>query len=163
MANNRRSSANFGLISTFIAFQMLCWGAAPVLGQDSAQAPASAPAAAVSSPAAESNVPDPSLVRVTSSIDSKYATAILRQVAKLFHSGFVRHDADGIAHQIDVLPADLKQLWRFTTVYKGVTYRLQIRARVDDFGMLDLDFYVPDPIAKRVRTAVDDFLNKHGA
>ncbi|HXN10018.1 MAG TPA: hypothetical protein VN859_02175 [Steroidobacteraceae bacterium] len=120
---------------------------------------AEAPVAPVTDPSR----PDPALVRVTSSVESKYAAAMLRQVARLFSSGFARREADGIAHQIDALPSDRKQLWQFATVYKGVSYPLQIQARVDDFGMLDLDFYVPEPLAKSVRSAVDDFLNKHGA
>jgi hypothetical protein len=111
----------------------------------------------------EHGAPDPALVRVTSSVESKYANAMLRQVAKLFSGGFVRREAESIAHQIDALPADQKQLWQFLAVYKGVGYLLQIRARVDDFGMLDLDFYVPEAISKPVRSAVDDYLNKHGA
>lgn len=121
---------------------------------------AAAPAGTAATP--DRTAPDPSLVRITSSIESKFAAAMLRQVARLFSSGFTRRDSEAIAHQIDALPADQKQLWQFTTVYKGVQYPLQIRARVDDFGMLDLDFYVPAAIAKPVRNAVDDYLNKHG-
>ena len=145
-----------------IALSMLCTGSGLVLGQNAAEAPVPSPTAAGSNTRVDSNAPDLSLVRVTSSVESKYATAMLRQVAKLFSSGFVRRDADSIAHQIDALPADQKQLWQFTALYRGVSYRLQIRARVDDFGQLDLDFYVPDAIAKPVRSAVDDYLNKHG-
>jgi len=130
----------------------------------SAQAPA-APSAGASADNAISvpSRPDPALVRVTSSVESKYAAAMLRQVARLFSTGFARREAESVAHQIDALPADQKQLWQFAAIYKGVDYPLQIQARVDDFGMLDLDFYVPAPLAKPVRSAVDDFLNKHGA
>jgi hypothetical protein len=163
MAYNWRSSANFWIKGGIIAFSILYWSPSPVLGQDAAGAPAPDSAAAGPAKGADSSMPDPSLVRVTCSIESKYANAMLRQVARLFGSGFARHDADGIAHQIDALPADQKQLWQFATLYKGVSYRLQIRARVDDFGTVDLDFYVPAAIAKPVRSAVDDYLNKHQA
>ena len=140
------------------AFAMI---ALAILGSGPARAEPATAAPPILAP--DRTTPDPSLVRVTSSVESKYANAMLRQVAKLFSAGFSRREAESIAHQIDALPADQKQLWEFQVVYKGVGYSLQIRARVDDFGMLDLDFYVPAAIAKPVRSAVDDFLNKHGA
>jgi hypothetical protein len=39
---------------------------------------------------------------------------------------------------------------------------LQIRARLDDFGMLDLDFFCAPPVAGAVRGAVDGYLNSRG-
>jgi hypothetical protein len=175
MQYRRLTSANFGQSAAIAWLACLGWGWQTIRAADlpapdatltapAATAPsATAPSAAAQAGAADPSRPDPLLVRVTSSVESKYASAMLRQVAKLFSAGFVRREADGIAHQIDVMPADQKQLWQFATVYKGVHYPLQIRARVDDFGMLDLDFFVPDALAKPVRSAVDDFLNKHGA
>jgi hypothetical protein len=169
MIYNQRSSSKVAQTLAIIAFLAGFWGPRLAWAQEPAGAPApeaaadAAPSGAVDHASADPSRPDPLLVRVTSSVESKYAAAMLRQVAKLFSSGFGRREADSIAHQIDVLPADQKQLWQYATVYKGVSYPLQIRARVDDFGMLDLDFYVPNPLAKPVRSAVDDFLNKHGA
>jgi hypothetical protein len=162
MRHNRQTSGNSALKAAIIVYFAFCFAPGLLHGEESAAAPAPAPVATEPAAPSDRTAPDPSLIRVTSSVESKYASAMLRQVAHLFSAGFVRRDADGIARQIDVLPADQKQLWQFTAVYKGVHYALQIRARLDDFGQLDLDFYVPDAIAKPVRSAVDEFLNKHG-
>ena len=113
---------------------------------------------------AAAEVPDavasePALVRITSSFDAKHAHAVLRQVAKLMHAGFVRHDAEQVAHDIEVLPADQIRRWEFLATYKHQSYPLQIRARLDDFGMLDLDFFCAPPVAGAVRGAVDGYLN----
>ncbi len=151
------------LDSATMAFATMAFatGAFALLGSGLARAEPAPAAPPILAP--DRTTPDPSLVRVTSSVESKYAGAMLRQVAKLFSAGFTRRESESMAHQIDALPADQKQLWEFQAVYKGVGYALQIRARVDDFGMLDLDFYVPAAIVKPVRSAVDDYLNKHGA
>jgi hypothetical protein len=105
--------------------------------------------------------PAEAVVRITSSFDVKYAGAVLRQVAKLMHSGFVRRDAEQVARDIDVLPADQSRQWEFVAVYKHTGYPLQIRARLDDFGMLDLDFFCAPAVAGPVRGAVDGYLNSH--
>jgi hypothetical protein len=144
-----------------MAFSLLLLGATSSVHAQTAAGPSSSVPA--DNPAAAPSRPDPALVRVTSSVESKYAAAMLRQVARLFSTGFARREAESVAHQIDALPADQKQFWQFAAIYKGMDYPLQIQARVDDFGMLDLDFYVPAALAKPVRSAVDDFLNKHGA
>jgi len=101
-------------------------------------------------------------VRVTSSFDVKYAAAVLRQVAKLMHAGFVRRDAERVARDIDQLPADQSRHWDFLATYKRADYPLQIRARLDDFGMLDLDFFCAPKVAGAVRRAVDGYLNSRG-
>ncbi len=49
------------------------------------------------------------LVRVTSSFEVGHASAVLKQVAKLFSDGFVRRDAEQVAHLIDALPAEQSQ------------------------------------------------------
>jgi hypothetical protein len=118
--------------------------------------PATAPVTAAEEPAA------PATVRVTSSFDVKYAGAVLRQVAKLMHAGFARRDAEAVAHEIDQLPAEQSRRWEFMATYKRVGYPLQIRARLDDFGMLDLDFFCAPPVAGAVRNAVDGYLNSRG-
>ena len=105
---------------------------------------------------------DATLVRITSSFDVSHASAVLRQVGKLFHSGFVRKDADSVAKDILALPAEQSRLWTFGVVYKGASYPLQIRARLDDFGMLDLDFFSAPLVAAAVRGAVDGYLNSRG-
>lgn len=104
----------------------------------------------------------PAVVRVTSSFDVRHAGAVLRQVSRLMHAGFLRRDAEQLAHEIDALPADQSRQWDFTVTYKRVDYPLQVRARLDDFGMLDLDFFCPPPVAGAVRSAVDGYLNSHG-
>ena len=110
---------------------------------------------------ADATAADPTLVRVTSSFDVTHAGAVLRQVGKLFHSGFLRKDADSVARDILALPAEQTRLWSFSIVYKGSGYPLQIRARLDDFGMLDLDFFSAPAVAGALRGAVDGYLNSH--
>lgn len=113
-------------------------------------------------PAPASDSQAAAAVRVTSSFDVKYAGAVLRQVAKLMHAGFVRRDAEQVARDIERMPADQSQHWDFLATYKRVDYPLQIRARLDDFGMLDLDFFCSPPVAAAVRGAVDGYLNSRG-
>jgi hypothetical protein len=105
---------------------------------------------------------EPILVRITSSFDAKHAPAVLRQVAKLMHAGFVRRDAESVAKDINLLPADQTRRWEFLTIYKSQSYPLRIRARLDDFGMLDLDFFCAPSVAAAVRGAVDGYLNSRG-
>lgn len=104
----------------------------------------------------------PAQVRVTSSFEVKYAAAVLKQVAKLFRAGFVRKDAEQLAKDIDLLPADQSRRWEFTVIYKHDSLPLQMRARLDDFGMLDLDFFCAPAAAAAVRGAVDGYLNSRG-
>jgi hypothetical protein len=99
---------------------------------------------------------------VTSSFEVTYAAAVLRQVAKLFSGGFVRKDAEQVAHMIDALAAEQSRTWEFQGMRKGVTYPLRVRARIDEFGMLDLDFFTVSAMAPSVRGAVDGYLNARG-
>jgi hypothetical protein len=130
------------------------------------EAPAPATSApAVAAPVAAPNaapVTAPGLVRVSSSFEAKHAAAVLRQVAKLFGAGFVRKDAERIAAEIDVLPAEQSRVWEFSAVQKGRTYALRVRARLDEFGDVDLDFFSAPEIASAVRGAVDRYLNARG-
>jgi|GEM_PF-3632291 len=105
--------------------------------------------------------PASGLVRITSSFEVQHAGAVLKKVAKVFRAGFVRKDAEGVAKDIDALPAEQSRRWEFTVIYKGTSYPLQIRARLDDFGMLDLDFFCAASAASAVREAVDGYLNSH--
>jgi hypothetical protein len=111
---------------------------------------------------AEVALPAPELVRITSSFEVKHAAAVLRQVAKLFSAGFVRKDAEQLAKLIDVLAAEQSQTWEFTGVRRGTSYPLRVRARIDEFGMLDLDFFTAPALAGSVRNAVDGYLNSRG-
>jgi hypothetical protein len=102
------------------------------------------------------------MVRVTSSFEVTHAAAVLRQVAKLFSAGFGRRDAEQVASLIDALSAEQSRSWDFSGVRKGVTYPLRVRARIDEFGTLDLDLFAPPPLAAQVREAVDGYLNARG-
>jgi hypothetical protein len=104
----------------------------------------------------------PGLVRVTSSFEVNHAGAVLKQVAKLFSAGFVRKDAEQVARMIDALAAEQSRTWEFNGLRKGVTYPLRVRARIDEFGMLDLDFFTAPAMATSVRGAVDGYLNARG-
>ena len=105
---------------------------------------------------------EPALVRVTSSFEVNHAGAVLRQVARLFSAGFVRRDAEQVAHLIDALAAEQSRAWDFSGVREGVAYPLRVRARIDAFGTLDLDFFAPPAVAGSVRAAVDGYLNARG-
>ena len=58
-------------------------------------------------------------VRVTTTFDVKYASAVLRQVAKLFATGFDRSAADRVSQDIDALKPDKPRVWQFTVQYQG--------------------------------------------
>ena len=124
-------------------------------------APAPAPDAVTPAPAPDA-APTPALVRVSSSFEIKHAGAVLKQVAKLFSAGFVRKDAERVAAEIDAQPAEQSRVWDFTAVRKGKSYALRVRARRDEFGDLDLDFFSPPEISAEVRSAVDHYLNGRG-
>jgi hypothetical protein len=101
------------------------------------------------------------LVRITSSFEVQHAGAVLKKVGKVFRAGFVRKDAEAVAKDIEVLPAEQSRRWEFNVIYRGTSYPLQIRARLDEFGMLDLDFFCAASAAGAVREAVDGYLNSH--
>lgn len=118
----------------------------------------SAVAAANEVPVAE---PAP-LVRISASFELKHASALLRQVAKLYSAGFVRKDAERVAAEIDALPAEVSQVWDFSAAKNGASYPLRVRARLDEFGNVDLDFFSAPEMAAAVRSAVDHYLNSRG-
>ena len=156
----------------------LVWGAGAIATDDPAGAPLAAqppaappPAAqppAAQPPAGQSPAPAappaevPALVRVTSSFEVKHASAVLRQVAKLYSAGFVRRDAELVATEIDALPAEVSRVWDFSPIHKGASSVLRVRARLDEFGNLDLDFFSAPEMAAAVRGAVDRYLNARG-
>jgi hypothetical protein len=102
------------------------------------------------------------LERVSSRFEVRHADGALRQVSRLFSSGFVRRDADLLAKEIQALPADQTRLWVFNASYKGVIYPLQVRARLDQSGTLELDFFSQPPLAAQVREALDHYRKAHG-
>jgi hypothetical protein len=104
----------------------------------------------------------PALVRVSSSFEVRHAAAVLRQVAKLYSAGFVRRDAERVASEIDALPAEVSRIWDFSAIHKGASYALRVRARLDEFGDVDLDFFSAPEMAAAVRSAVDHYLNARG-
>jgi hypothetical protein len=102
------------------------------------------------------------LIRVTTSFDVKYAPAVLRLVARVPAGGFGKGELERITHEIDTLRADQPKTWRLTVQYQGQPQPLEIRALLDDLGMIDLDFASSPALAPAIRTAVDGYLNGRG-
>jgi hypothetical protein len=98
-------------------------------------------------------------VRITTSFEAKYTEAVLRQVARVVDSGFTRGDADRLAREIDGMKADQPMTWQLQVAYQGGTHPLQLRALLDDLGMVDLDFTTTAALAPALRAAVDGYLN----
>jgi len=101
-------------------------------------------------------------VRVTTSFDVRFSSAVLHQVAHLFAGGFGRAEADRLSQEIDGLKADQPRAWHFEVQYQGKAESLEIRALMDDLGMIDLDFAASPDAAHAVRAAVDTYLNGRG-
>lgn len=160
-ANRAKNAVTSSIWSVSRLFPLLALSVVSQAGVDDAvQSPVADPAAAATP--VQPAPPEAAPVRITTSFDVKYAAAVLRQVAKLMHAGFVRRDAEQVARDINQLPADQSRRWEFLATYKRVGYPLQIRARLDDFGMLDLDFFCAPAVAGAVRSAVDGYLNSRG-
>ena len=101
-------------------------------------------------------------VRVTTSFDVKYASAVLRQVSKVFSAGFGQTEVGRVDQDINGLKPDEPKVWQFSVQYKGKPEALEIRALMDDLGMIDLDFTAGADSAPAVRAAVDGYLNGRG-
>jgi len=101
-------------------------------------------------------------VRVTTSFDVKYASAVLHQVSRLFNAGFGAAEASRVDQDIAALKADQPKSWQFKVQYKGRPESLEIRALLDDLGMIDLDFSASPDAAPALRAAVDNYLNSRG-
>jgi hypothetical protein len=101
----------------------------------------------------------PAPVRITTSFDVKHADAVLKRVARLFSAGFTRAQADQLAQAIYAMKAELPMSWDFQVTYQGQPHPLQVRALLDDLGMVDLDFATSPQLAPAVRAAVDGYLN----
>src|SRR5450631_775089 len=97
--------------------------------------------------------------RITTSFEVKHTEAILKRIAKLFSGGFQKGDAERLSAEIHRMRADQPRDWTFSVIYQGQTYQLQVRALLDDLGMVDLDFATDKALAPEVRTAVDGYLN----
>jgi hypothetical protein len=102
------------------------------------------------------------LVRVTTSFDVRHVGAVLRQVSKLFGTGFERREADRLAREIDKLKADQPQVWDYQVTWQGASRPLKIRAVIDDLGNVDLDFATSEDLAPLIRRGVDGYLNSRG-
>jgi hypothetical protein len=105
---------------------------------------------------------DDELVRVTTSFDVRHAAAVLRRVSKLFNSGFERGDAEAVAREIDRLKSDQPKVWSYQVAWQGTTRPLRIRALLDEFGDVDLDFATSPDLAPHIRRSVDAYLNARG-
>ena len=101
-------------------------------------------------------------VRVTTSFDVKYASAVLHQVTRLFSSGFGQAEASRVDQDISALKPDQPRVWQFSVQFRGKAESLEIRALMDDLGMIDLDFAASPDAAPAVRAAVDSYLNARG-
>jgi hypothetical protein len=102
------------------------------------------------------------LVRVTTSFDVKYASAVLRLVARIPSGGFGQGELERITREIDALRADQPRSWQLTVQYQGQPQLLEIHALLDDLGMIDLDFASTPALAPAIRKAVDGYLNGRG-
>lgn len=101
-------------------------------------------------------------VRVTTSFDVKYAGGVLHLVAKLFSAGFGQADAGLVEQEINSLKPDQAKVWQFNVQYRGKAGALEIRALMDDLGMIDLDFAAGPDAAPAVRATVDGYLAGRG-
>jgi hypothetical protein len=97
--------------------------------------------------------------RVTTSFELKHTEAVLKRVSKVFSAGFDRAEAERLAREIAAMAADTPKSWNYATLYKGLSQPLQVKALVDDLGMVDLDFATSAEVAPSVRAAVDGYLN----
>jgi len=97
--------------------------------------------------------------RITSSLELKQTSGLLRQVARVFSNGFTRAEADALTREIDQLRPDQPRSWTYKVTYQNAVHDLQVRALLDDLGMVDLDFIADQAIAPAVRAAVDGYLN----
>ena len=119
--------------------------------------------AAISAHIAEIQAAPGDAVRVTTSFDVKYASAVLRQVGKVYSSGFGQAEAARVEQDINALKPDVPKVWQFPVQFKGKAQQLEIRALMDDLGMIDLDFACGADSAPAVRAAVDGYLNGRGS
>lgn len=101
-------------------------------------------------------------VRITTSFDVRYASAVLHQVSRLYSSGFGAAEVSRVDQDIAALKPDQPRSWQFGVRYKGKPESLEIRALLDDLGMIDLDFSASPDAAPALRAAVDSYLNSHG-
>ena len=103
--------------------------------------------------------PSQASVRITTSFDAKYSSAVLHQVSRLFTGGFGAAEVNRVEQDIRVLKPDHPKAWQFNVQYKGHAESLEIRALLDDLGMFDLDFSASPDAAPALRAAVDNYLN----
>ena len=101
-------------------------------------------------------------VRITTSVELRHVQPLLRRVAHVLDTGFGRSEADGVASEVRVMPADQPMSWSFTVNYRRASHPLQIRALMDELGTVDVDFSTSAELAPVLRAEVDAYLNSHG-
>ena len=101
-------------------------------------------------------------VRITTSVELRHVQPLLRRVAHVLETGFGRSDADGVASEVRVMPADQPMSWSFTVRYRRASHPLQVRALMDELGTVDVDFSTSAELAPVLRAEVDAYLNSHG-
>jgi len=100
--------------------------------------------------------------RVTTSFDLRYTEAVLKRVSRVLSGGLDGPQIDTLLREINAMKAETPMAWHFTVTYKNLARNLEIRALVDDLGMIDLDFATDAELAAAIRTAVDGYLNRRG-
>jgi hypothetical protein len=98
--------------------------------------------------------------RVTTSFDVRYTEAVLQKVSRLLADGFKAEQVHTLLKEIDAMKAETPLAWTYQVSYRGKVRELQIRALVDDLGMIDLDFATDAELAAQIRSAVDGYLNR---
>jgi hypothetical protein len=98
--------------------------------------------------------------RVTTSFDVRYTEAVLQKVSRLLSEGFKADQVRSLLREIDAMKAETPQAWTYSVIYKGKAHQLQIRALLDDLGMIDLDFATDPELAVPIRNAVDAYLGR---
>jgi fructose-bisphosphate aldolase class 1 len=110
--------------------------------------------------AAISADPAPAVSRVITSFDLRYTGAVLHRVSRLLSGGFGSEQADTLLKEIEAMRAEAPMAWHFSVTYKGRPCDLQIRALVDELGMIDLDFATDPELATQIRATVDSYLSR---
>ena len=104
--------------------------------------------------------PSATVSRVTTSFDVRYTEAVLERVSRLVSEGFKAGQVHSLMVEVDAMKAETPQAWKYQVVYKGRARELQIRALVDELGMIDLDFATDPELAAQIRTVVDAYLSR---
>lgn len=105
--------------------------------------------------------PASAVSRVTTSFDIRYTGAVLKRVSRLMSEGFQSAQVDSLLKEIMAMPTERPNSWHYQVKSRGQVHQLQVRALVDDLGMIDLDFATDATLAARIRATVDEYLSRH--